>query len=91
MAKKVTTLPTMLMGLAAASSETLAWRWWMMASGQCSPEEYQRMATEKVKATLESGAIFLSGRSSLPRLLQPWYVGARRNAARLRRTRQAKR
>lgn len=89
MAKNARALPTILMALAAASTETVARRWWMMASGGCSPEEYQRMAAEKVKAALQSSAILFSSNSSLPRLLQPWYLGARRNAARLRRARRA--
>ena len=91
MAKKVSGWPSILMGLAAASTETVARRWWMMASGACSLEEYQRMSAEKVKAALQSSAVLFSGNSSLLRLLQPWYAGARRNAARLRRTRKAKR
>jgi len=90
MAKKVQALPTILIGLAAASAETVARRWWMMASGGCSPAEYQRMAAEKVKAALQSSAVVFSANSSLPRLLHPWLLGARRNAARLRRTRRAR-
>jgi hypothetical protein len=74
----------MFFGMAMASGETIARRWWMMASGQCSPREYERMTTEKVTAALAMGAAMLSATPQPAALLRPWYLGARRNARRLR-------
>ena len=70
--------------LALDSMETIAWRWWMMATGSCLPSEYELMVMEKVKASLEMGAIMVAPRPTAAKLLSPWSLGARRNAQRLR-------
>jgi hypothetical protein len=75
---------TMYWQLALASTETIAWRWWMMATGSCSPSEYELMVAEKVKASLEMGAIMAAPRPTVSKLMGPWSRGARRNAKRLR-------
>jgi hypothetical protein len=79
-------LPVMLAELAFASAETIARRTWMMATGSCSPAEYQRMLMEKVKAAQQSGMAALSSkRVKNTALLAPWHRAARHNAKRLRR------
>jgi hypothetical protein len=70
--------------LALASTETIARRWWMMATGRCSPSEYELMLSEKVNASLEMGAIMAGPRPTVRKLMEPWSRGARRNAKRLR-------
>ena len=77
--------PLMLAQIVLASSETIAHRWWMMATGICSPAEYQRMVLEKLKATQQMSAAALSRDPSLAKLFAPWYRATRRNARRLRR------
>ena len=77
--------PLMLAHIFLASSETIAHRWWMMATGNCSPAEYQRMVLEKLKASQQMGAAALSSNPSLAKLFAPWYRATRRNARRLRR------
>jgi len=76
--------PFMLAQIFLASSETIAHRWWMMATGNCSPAEYQRMVLEKLKASQQMSAAALSGDTSLAKLFAPWYRATRRNARRLR-------
>lgn len=76
--------PLMLFQLAVNSGETIARRFWMMASGRASRAEYQRMVTEKVKAAQQMGAAMLSKDPSFTKLLKPWHAGARRNVKRLR-------
>jgi hypothetical protein len=72
-----------------AATETIARRVMLMASGQCTPAEYQRMWREKVSAAMLSGLA-----AALPRggdaahaaaMLAPWRRKARANARRLRR------
>lgn len=70
--------------LALASTETVAWRWWLMVTGRCSLAEYELMVTEKVKASLEMGAIMAAPGPTVTNLMAPWSSGARRNAERLR-------
>ena len=79
-------LPLMMMELAMAASETIFHRTWLMATGQCSPAEYQRMLAEKVKAAQLSGRLALSPRLDSSALLAPWHRAAKRNARRLRRS-----
>jgi hypothetical protein len=76
--------PLMLASIALASSETIARRWWMMATGSCSAAEYQRMVVEKLKASQQMSAAALSGDASPAKLFAPWYRATRRNARRLR-------
>ena len=76
--------PLMLASIALASSETIARRWWMMATGSCSPAEYQRMVLEKLKASQQMSTAALSKDPSLAKFFAPWYRATRRNARRLR-------
>jgi hypothetical protein len=76
--------PFMLAHIFLASSETVARRCWMMATGTCSAEEYQRMVLEKLRASQQMSAAALSGDPSLAKLFAPWYRATRRNARRLR-------
>ena len=76
--------PLMLAQIALASSETIAHRWWMMATGRCSPAEYQRMVLEKLEASQQMSLAALSTNPSPAKLFAPWYRATRRNARRLR-------
>jgi hypothetical protein len=78
-------LPLMLLELAMAASETIFHRTWLMATGRCSPAEYQRMLAEKVKAAQLSGRLAMSHADGSA-FLAPWHRAARRNARRLRRS-----
>jgi hypothetical protein len=71
--------------LAMAASETIFHRTWLMATGQCSPMEYQRMVLEKLKAAQLIGLNAMSPSAYGPALLAPWHRAARNNARRLRR------
>jgi len=77
-------LPLMLVELAMAASETIFHRTWLMATGQCSPAEYQRMLAEKLKAAQLTGRLAMTQPTYAPALLAPWHRAARRNAKRLR-------
>lgn len=62
-------------------------RGWMMAAGNCSPAEYQRMVLEKIEAAQRS-ALVLWGpwwATGVAAALAPWHRKARANARRLRR------
>jgi hypothetical protein len=81
-------LPLMWIELALASWETMARRNLMMMSGTCSPEEYYRMAAEKLRALSRTTKVLASGRSGATALrsaLRPWHGSATANARRLRR------
>lgn len=78
-------LPLMMVELAMAAGETIFHRTWLMATGQCSPMEYQRMVLEKLQAAQLSGRRAMSASAYGPALLAPWHRAARRNARRLRR------
>lgn len=80
-------LPLLWAQLTAASMETIAHRSQMMASGRCSPAEYQRMVAEKVKAAQQMGFAALSPAATAASLLAPWHRAAQRNSKRLRRKR----
>jgi hypothetical protein len=82
--RKAAAGPLMLARIAFASSETLARRWWLMATGSCSAGEYRRMLLEKLKASQQMGAAAMSKNPSLAKLLTPWDRATRRNARRLR-------
>ena len=79
-------LPLMMVELAMAASETIFHRAWLMATGQCSPMEYQRMVLEKLTAAQLTGRRAMSPLAYGPALLAPWHRAARRNAERLRRS-----
>jgi hypothetical protein len=81
-------LPLMWIELAFASWETIAHRSLMMMSGTCSPQEYHRMAAEKLRALSRTTRILASGRSgasAVASALRPWHGSATANAKRLRR------
>ena len=72
-----------------SSWETIIWRGMMMASGTCSPAEYQRMFEEKWTAMAQSGmaamALAMPGGNDAAAVLAPWHRKAGANARRLRR------
>ena len=77
-------LPVMMAQLSAASWETMMRRSLLMASGTCSPAEYQRMVLEKAAATQLATAAFWTGKGSAAQVT-PFLTRAKRNARRLRR------
>jgi len=82
------TLPTMMAELGFASFEVVARRSLLMATGACSPAEYQRMMHEKMAAAT-SAILRLAtsgGFASASSLLAPWHSRATANAKRLRRS-----
>jgi hypothetical protein len=79
-------LPLMMTELMLASWETIALRSLMMASGACSPAEYQRMALEKAAAFQQSALAAMTGRGQQA-VLAPWHRRATANARRLRKRR----
>ena len=91
MARQRAPIGGMLAHIVLESSETIAWRWWMMLTGTCSAEEYRRMVLEKLKASQQMSAAALSRDPSLAKLFAPWYRATRRNARRLRRNPAGKR
>jgi hypothetical protein len=82
-------IPLMWTELALASWETIARRSLLMMSGTCSPNEYHRMAAEKLRALSRSTRVLASGRTGATAiaaaLLRPWHGPATANAKRLRR------
>jgi hypothetical protein len=81
-------LPLMWTELALASWETIARRSLLMMSGACSPDEYHRMAAEKLRALSRSTRVFASGRTgatAVAAAMRPWHGPATANAKRLRR------
>ncbi len=80
-------LPLMMADLAFASWETMLRRTVMMAQGNCSPAEYQRMVLEKAQAAQASLlALMMPSRAAdMSAIVAPWHRRARANARRLRR------
>ncbi len=76
-------LPLMLTELAIASWETVWHRTALMASGECSVAEYQRMVAEKVRAATLSGAALAAGHQ-MEDVIRPFHKRAVANARRLR-------
>jgi hypothetical protein len=75
---------TMLMTrLTMASWETIFRRTLMMATGNCSPAEYQRMAAEKLQAAQQSMVALATGRGQAA-ALAPYVARTRANVRRLR-------
>lgn len=74
----------MLAELTLSSWETVLRRTSMMASGACSPAEFQRMVTEKATAAALSGKAARRRKADLAALLAPWHSRASANAKRLR-------
>ena len=77
-------LPLLLWELSIASSETIAWRSWMLAQGTCTAREQRRMVREKSAAALASLALLSDPRNDVSVLLKPWHKAATANAKRLR-------
>jgi hypothetical protein len=74
--------------LALASWETIARRSLMMMSATCPPEEYHRMAAEKLRAFNRATAVLASGatgETAMAAALRPWHGAATANVRRLRR------
>ncbi len=84
MRRRKTALPMMMVQLGFNAMEVIARRTAMMATGTCSPAEYQRMVQEKMAAMASSTQLLARGRSGAS-LLVPWHSRARKNAVRLRR------
>ncbi len=76
--------PLMYGQLMMASMETIGRRMLLMASGTCSPAEYQRMMQEKTAAMQESAIALATGRGDAA-AMRPFLKRARANAKRLRR------
>jgi len=76
-------LPIMWTELAIASWETVWHRTTLMASGECSLAEYERMVAEKMKAAYLSGLALAAGKDAQA-VLRPYHRGATANAKRLR-------
>ncbi len=77
------TLPLMMAELTAASWETMWHRTSLMMSGACTPAEYTRMMTEKMRAVQLSTAAMVSG-DSMEAVIHPFHKRAVANAKRLR-------
>jgi hypothetical protein len=76
----------MMADLAVNSCDTIASRAALILTGQCTSEEYRRMALEKAEAAQAS---FLAMASATPwrafeAAMTPWLRSARANARRLR-------
>jgi hypothetical protein len=76
-------LPLMVTELAVASWETVWHRTALMMTGACSPAEYQRMMSEKMRALQLSGEALMAGADAAA-VLQPFHKRATANARRLR-------
>ncbi|WP_158595911.1 hypothetical protein [Oleomonas cavernae] len=62
-------------------------RTFLMMTGSCTVEEYQRMTVEKLLALSHSTQILVSGRTgpaAIASALRPWHGPATANAKRLR-------
>ena len=76
-------LPVMFTELAFASWETMWHRTALMATGACTPAEYERMVHEKLLAVQQSSMALLTGQDAQA-VLQPFHRKAQANAKRLR-------
>ncbi len=76
-------LPIMWTELAVASWETVWHRTALMATGACSPAEYERMVSEKMRAVHQSSLALMAGRQAED-VLRPFHKHATANARRLR-------
>lgn len=76
--------PLMMARLTAASWETIFHRSLLMAQGNCSAMEYQRMALEKAEAAQRATMALMTGGSPAA-VMAPYVTRARANAKRLRR------
>ncbi len=80
-------LPFMLAELTVSACETIARRTRLIATGQCSAAEYQRMIVEKAEAAQASmfAVAAAAPGAALGAAVAPWLDSARANAERLRR------
>ncbi len=76
-------LPIMWTELAMASWETVWHRTALMASGECTLAEYERMLSEKMGAMTQASVALMSGREP-EAVLRPFHRKATANAKRLR-------
>ncbi len=76
-------LPLMWTELAVASWETIWHRTALMASGECTTAEYNRMVQEKTRAMQLAGIALLGGYPA-EEVLRPFHKRATANAKRLR-------
>jgi hypothetical protein len=73
----------MMAELTAASFETIWHRTALMMSGECTMVEYERMLSEKMRATQLATAALMNGDSAAA-VLRPFHKRATANAKRLR-------
>lgn len=74
----------MFVELGFAATEVIARRSLLIASGACSPEEFQLMVMEKAALGLSTGARLAAGADDPAELLSPWHGAVLANARRLR-------
>ncbi|MDF2095202.1 hypothetical protein [Aquibaculum arenosum] len=78
-------LPVLWTDMLAASMETIARRSLLIATGNFTLTEYQRMVCEKAKALQGTALAAATGTPTPEALLAPWHRIAKANAKRLRR------
>jgi hypothetical protein len=79
-------LPLMMADLAFSSCDTIASRTALIMTGQCTSEEYRRMAMEKAEAA-QASFLAMAGATpwrALEAAMAPWLRSAKANAKRLR-------
>jgi hypothetical protein len=76
----------MMTNLTLTSWETIARRMLLISENRCSPDEYQRMVSEKAEAAMATGLTLMStfGQASMASLMAPWLDLTTANAERLR-------
>jgi 3-deoxy-D-arabino-heptulosonate 7-phosphate (DAHP) synthase len=81
--KRSRNFPAMMTQLTLSSWETIFHRTLMMAQGNCSVAEYQRMVMEKAAAMQASSLAVMTGRGHAA-AVAPYLMRSRANARRLR-------
>jgi 3-deoxy-D-arabino-heptulosonate 7-phosphate (DAHP) synthase len=81
--KRSRNFPAMMTQLTLSSWETIFHRTLMMAQGNCSVAEYQRMVMEKAAAMQASSLAVMTGRGHAA-AVAPYLLRSRANARRLR-------
>jgi hypothetical protein len=81
--KRSRNFPAMMTQLTLSSWETIFHRTLMMAQGNCSVAEYQRMVMEKAAAMQASTLAVMTGRGHAA-AVAPYLLRSRANARRLR-------
>jgi hypothetical protein len=84
--REAVSLPLMMIDLTLMSWETVARRMLLISQNRCSPDEYQRMVSEKAEAAMATGLTFMStfGQASMASLMAPWLSLTTANVERLR-------